>query len=893
MHDHDVVLFNQALWPESLNDSSALLAAFKQQQTQAYAKLEKLFDENHKVESLIFARSEFIDQLLSHFWRFFFYGHENDLSLIAVGGYGRQELLPHSDIDLLILGAEENLSKHQDQLSAFITFLWDCKLDIGHSVRTLDECAEKASNDITIATNLMESRTICGNDSLLVELMPLVSPEAIWPSAEFFQAKWEEQIRRHAKFNNTEYNLEPNVKSSPGGLRDIQMIGWIAKRHFNAASMDDLVTQGFLTHDEYDIMVVGHSFLLKVRYCLHLINNREVDQLLFEHQRTLAIKFGFEDDGTNRCIEDFMKQYYRWAMALAELNDMIMQLFDESILQACIAEEIREINPRFRIRNRYIEVTNDRVFEQSPSALLEIFVIMAQTEGIDGVRATTIRLIRENRHLVDDDFRDDPRNIQLFNDLLHSPRRVASMIKLMKRYGILGQYIPAFGNVIGQTQLDLFHIYTVDAHTILVLKNMRRFTYEDMREKFPIATKVVRRIEHKELLYLACLFHDIGKGRGGDHAVLGSEDAFQFCRKHGYNYRDSNLVAWLVKYHLYLSYTSQKKDLSDPDVIRKFALKVGDQRRLDYLFALTVADINGTNPALWTSWRASLTRQLYYETKRALRRGLENITDKQELIEEKQTAALDALKKLDVNIPLVELLWSNAGDDYFLRENISDIVWQTEAISKNMSSTTPLVLVRDSSDPIFNDVTQIFIHTRNNLHTFAIVAAAMEQLFLSIVDARIYSSNSGYTLDTFLVQDGNGEPIELTEKMTHRIQQTLIEHLTSDDDFKSLVQRRTPRQLKFFNIPTHTSITHFVDKNYSSLEVIAADRPGLLACIGNIFVESDIEMINAKISTLGERVEDVFFITDKNGHALTDELVCNQIQQAIRERLDAQVAQSN
>ncbi|NRB39602.1 MAG: [protein-PII] uridylyltransferase [Pseudomonadales bacterium] len=887
------VLFDTAIWPDQIHEDAELLTAVKSQQAQAYQQLETLFEQGQLVESLIHARSDFIDTLLTHCWDFFFPSKAGDLSLIAVGGYGRQELLPHSDIDLLVLGSDDDLTTQQEQLTSFITFLWDCKLDIGHSVRTIDECTTLASSDITIATNLMESRTICGNTELLPTLMTLVTPEKIWPSAEFFKAKWEEQIARHKKFNNTEYNLEPNVKSSPGGLRDIQMIGWIAKRHFNAANMDELVTQGFLSHEEYDIMVHGHSFLLKVRFCLHLITNREEDRLLFEYQRTVAKKLGYKDDNSNRCIEEMMKQYYRWALALTELNDMIMQLFDESILKACVAEEIREINPRFRIRNQYIEVTNDRVFEQSPSALLEIFVIMAQTDGIEGVRATTIRLIRENRHQINDDFRNDARNIQLFNELLRSPRRIASQFKLMKRYGILGKYIPAFGQIIGQTQLDLFHIYTVDAHTIMVLKNMRRFTYEDMREKFPIATQVVRRIEQKELLYLACLFHDIGKGRGGDHSVLGAQDAYQFCRKHGYNYRDSNLVSWLVKYHLYMSHTSQKKDLSDPDVIRKFALKMGDQRHLDFLFALTVADINGTNPALWTSWRASLMRQLYSETKRALRRGLENITDKQELIEEKQAAALQRLNEMNANIPLIELLWSNAGDDYFLRESINDIVWQTDAISKNMSSTTPLVLVRESNDVIFNDATQIFLHTRNNIHTFAVVAAVMEQLHLSIVDARIYSSNSGYTLDTFLVQDADGGPVDLSGGFKEKIQSSLIEYLTCDDDFKTVIKKRTPRQLKFFSIPTYTSMTHNTGKNYSALEVIAADRPGLLACIGDIFVEFDIELINAKIATMGERVEDIFFITNKDGQAIDDEQVCLDIQQAIRERLDAQVAQSS
>ena len=886
-------LFDQAAWPASIADNASLIDAFKQQQLIAYKKLDEDFDSGINVESLILARSDFIDTLLNKSWAFFFPQQAIQLALIAVGGYGRQELLPHSDIDLLILGSDEMLDQHQEQLSTFITFLWDCKLDIGHSVRTIEECTEQAANDITIATNLMESRTLCGDHALLPTLMTKVGPEEIWPSIEFFKAKWEEQISRHKKFNNTEYNLEPNVKTCPGGLRDIQMIGWVAKRHFNAANVDALVSQGFLSHEEYEIMVNGQSFLLAVRFCLHSLCGREEDRLLFEHQRSVAERLGFEDNDDGIAIENFMKQYYRWAIALAELNDMIMSLYDESILRACDAEDIREINPRFRIRNNYMEVTNNRVFEQTPSALLEIFVLMAQLDGIEGVRATTIRLIRESRHLINDEFRDDAKNIQLFNELLRQPRRIASQIKLMKRYGVLGKYIPAFGHIIGQTQLDLFHIYTVDAHTILVLKNMRRFTYENMRDKFPIATQVMRRIDKKELLYLACLFHDIGKGRGGDHAVLGSEDAFQFCRKHGYNFRDSNLVAWLVKYHLYMSHTSQKKDLSDPDVIRKFALMVGDQTRLDYLFVLTVADINGTNPELWTSWRASLMRQLFYETKRAMRRGLENIPDRQELIEEKQTVATQKLKDIGADMTMAELIWSNAGDDYFLRESINDIIWQTDAIARHMDDDRPLVLMRPAKDLIFNGATQIFLHTHNNIHTFAVVAALMEQLYLSIVDARIYSSNSGYTLDTFLVLNADGEPIDINDEIEQKIKTTLAEQLSCDEDFKTTVNRRTPRQLKFFSIPTHTAITHNDEKSHSILEVITADRPGLLATLGDIFVEHDIELISAKIATLGERVEDIFYLSTKDMQPLHDETLCEKIQQAIRERLDAQVAQSS
>ncbi len=870
-----------------------LIKGFRQHHDDAIEAIYNEFKAGIGVESLIIARSKFVDTLISQVWQYFFPKTSDQLCLVAVGGYGRQELLPHSDIDLLLLASEEALAEQREGLEQFITFLWDTKLDIGHSVRTVDECIEQAQADITIMTNLMESRVICGDSALHEELIPQITAERIWPSREFFKAKWDEQLQRHKKYNNTEYNLEPNIKNCPGGLRDIQMIGWIAKRHFEVNRIFELVEQGFLTDEEFEIMVNGQSFLLKIRFALHMVTGREEDRLLFEHQTRIAGFFDYVDTEDGLAIEHLMKKYYRWAIALSELNDMIMQLYDEQILKACDAEEFLVINPRFRLRNNYLEAANDKVFTNEPSSLLEIFVILATTDGIKGVRASTIRQIRENRQLIDDDFRDDPRNKQLFLDVIRSPRRVASVVKLMKRYGVLGKYIPAFGNIIGLSQHDLFHIYTVDAHTILVLMNARRFTYEDMRERFPIASQVMKRIEKKELVYLACIFHDIAKGRGGDHSRLGADDAFEFCRAHGYNFRDSNLVAWLVKQHLLMSYTAQKKDLSDPEVIRDFALKVGDQYHLDLLFVLTVADINGTNPELWNSWRSSLLRQLFYETKRMMRRGLENVIDKQEIIKDTQNTARELLLGANIDSSIIDLLWSNAGDDYFLKETAIDIAWHTLEISKNIEHDTPLVLLKPAEDRIFAGATQLFVHAKDRKNIFALVTAILEHHQLSIVDARIYSSNSGYILDTFYIIDANGVPLETSDERFEQVCTDITKELSTKTDAIDLGNRITPRQLKFFSIPTQAYITNIEGKEFSTLEVISADRPGLLAALGAIFADFNLNLINAKIATLGERVEDIFFITDENQQPITDVALCRNIENEVCKRLDQQVADSD
>lgn len=868
-------------------DNKALLQHIQTVLSSETARLFEQFEAQVAVELLLQQRSQLIDDILQYSFRYFF-PQANNLSLIAVGGYGRQELLPYSDIDLLLLADETALIDQQAALEQFITTLWDTGLKIGHSVRTLTECIEQARLDITVMTNLLESRLISGDQPLYQQLKQVVKSHDLWPSPLFFAAKRDEQIARHRKYSNNEYRLEPNIKSSPGGLRDIQMIGWIAKRHFALERMADLVEQGFLTAQEYDIMRNGQNFLMKIRFALHMLYRRDENRLSFEQQEKIANYFSYQQQSIS-ITEQLMKDYYRWAQTLGQLNDLIMQLFEENIVRSDATETLVDLNPRFRLRNNQIETHNERTFIEYPSALLEIFVLMAKHKQIIGVRANTIRQLRECSYLIDDAFRQDSENKRLFIELLRSPYGVASRLNLMRRYGILGQYIPAFGEIIGQMQHDLFHIYTVDAHTLQVLKNARKLVYSEATGLLELASQVAKFIEKKDLLYLACLFHDIGKGRGGDHSTLGAADALEFCLQHGYNPRDSQLVSWLVQQHLLMSQTAQKKDLTDPEVIRQFAIMVSNTQRLDYLFVLTVADISGTNPSLWNSWRASLMQNLYNETKRALHRGLENSLDKQEIIEEKQQLARQGLDDIGTNPAMVELIWSNAGEDYFLHENVDDIIWQTKAIVERIDDHSPLVLIQQSSNPLFKDVTQIFIHTKDRPYLFATVVATLEFLQLTVLDAKIYSSISGYALDTFMVLDENKQSIH-DHKRLQTIQQTIEYYLQHAEQILQKPQRRAAQHLKHLNFATQTRMSLDQQKNMTILEVIAIDRPGLLATIGRIFVEFDLELHNAKITTLGDRVEDIFFITQHDLQPLLDEQLCVTIQQTIRDRLDQQLS---
>jgi len=620
-----------------------------------------------------------------------------------------------------------------------------------------------------------------------------------------------------------------------------------------------------------------------------MISGREEDRLLFDHQRTLAEMFGYKDDDAKMAVEQFMQYYYRWALSLGELNDVLMQHFDETILRACEAETIYEINSRFRIRNGHIEATNDKVFENTPSALIEVFVLTAHNTSIDGVRASTIRLIRSHRELIDEDFRKDPRNQKLFMDLLKSQNQVALNLRRMLRFGVLGMYLPEFGRIIGQMQHDLFHIYSVDAHTMELVKNVRRFHYSDYQKKFPVASRVVRRLPKVELLYIAGLYHDIAKGRGGNHSKLGIVDARLFCELHGMSKRDSNLVCWLVENHLLMSAVAQRKDISDPDVIADFAVIVGDQDHLDYLYVLTVADINATNPTLWNNWRASLLRQLYAETKRALRRGVENPVDKADWIAENQANAVDKLQDLGFTESEIYDIWAKTAEDYFLREKVDDIVWHTEAITHHTNPDNPLILVRETSNIDVEGATQIFIHAKHQENMFAVMASGLEQLDLNIQDARIYNSGAGLTLDTFFVLDGNGESIGDNPERIAEIKKLLAEMLKEAAQSLDIISRRTPRQMRLFSIPTRTTLFTDTSRGYSVLEVITPDRPGLLARIGKIFVDYGIQLQNAKIATLGERVEDVFFITC-NQQPIEDPELCKSIQSAICKELDEQAA---
>ncbi|PWG63903.1 [protein-PII] uridylyltransferase [Sediminicurvatus halobius] len=818
---------------------------------------------------LVPLRAQVVDAVVRRLWQRCLGPLAAEATIAAVGGYGRGELHPGSDTDLMVLLPPDAGSRFDAALTDFVTVLWDVGLEVGHSVRTVDDCVRQAERDITVATNLMEARRIDGDAELFETMQAATGPARLWPSRAFFEAKWREQQARHEKYHDTAYNLEPNIKESPGGLRDIHMVGWVAKRHFNADSLQELIRHGFLTDAEHRLLMRGQHFLWDIRFALHVLAGRREDRLLFDHQTQLAEQFGYKDADHTLAVEQFMQRYYRTVMQLNRLNEMLLQLYQEAILYADVDEAPRLLNKRFQVKRGFIEVTHPNVFRRYPFALLEVFLLIQQHPEIKGVRAATVRLIRENRHRIDERFRRDLRAKSLFMEILRQPRGITHELRRMHTYGVLGRYIPAFGDITGRMQYDLFHAYTVDSHTLMVVRNLRRLTVPEHTHEFPHCSEIIRRIPKPELLYLAGLFHDIAKGRGGDHSELGAEDAYQFCLQHGLSRYDCRLVAWLVRHHLLMSMTAQRKDISDPQVVNEFARQMGDSQHLDYLYLLTVADIRGTNPKLWNSWREALLLELYRLTKRAIRRGLGNPIDEDELVRETQARARQLLKQHGLHHMTVRAIWRHFARDYFLRYAAEEIAWHTEAIhAAGAAPARPLVLIEPVSQ---RGGTEVFVYARDRDNIFALSVSALDQLGLDIQDARIITTENGYTLDSYLVLEEDGRPIE-RDWRRQEIEQHIADALSGPERLPEPSRRALPRRLRHFNTETQIEFGDDENNGRSAMELITGDQPGLLAQVGYVFARCGVRLQNAKIATIGERAEDVFFITDRDNQPLSGDL---------------------
>jgi [protein-PII] uridylyltransferase len=815
------------------------------------------------VRTLLQKLARHADQMLQQLWQRADFGP--DFSLVAVGGYGRGELFPHSDVDVLLLlpeGADmaaagsHGLSLQQ-RLEAFISLCWDCSLEIGSSVRTPTECLEEAQRDITIQTSLLEARFVAGSRghcaALLDRLAAQMDPRA------FFVAKTLELRQRHTKYEDTPYSLEPNCKESPGGLRDLQIIVWVARAAGLGRSWEELAAQGLLSSFEVRRLKANEALLSLIRLRLHLLAGRREDRLVFDLQTAVAESFGYQpvldtdgrpQRGTMRVSEMLMRRYYWAAKAVAQLNQILLLGIEERLSPNDYP--LRRINAHFLDKAGQLEVSSDDLYLKNPRAILETFLIHATEPGIKGLSARTLRALYNARSIMDARFRSDPVNRQTFRQILQQPEGITHAVRLMNQTSVLGRYLWVFRRIVGQMQHDLFHVYTVDQHILMVLRNVRRFFMAEHSHEYPACSQLAAGWDKPWILYVAALFHDIAKGRGGDHSELGARDVRLFCRQHGIELEDARLIEFLVNEHLTMSRIAQKEDLSDADVIRSFAQRVGNERYLTALYLLTVADIRGTSPKVWNAWKGKLLADLYRYTLRVLGG---RAPDADAEVESHKREALSLLALHSQPFESHKALWDTLDVSYFMRHDAADIAWHTRQLSRHVGQDKPVVRARAS---LTGEGLQVLVYTPDQTDLFARICGYFDQAGFSILDARIHTANNGFALDTFQVVSPHlgDHPRELTALVEAELARTLEQAGALPRPGKGRVSRR----VKSFPVAPRVDLRPDEKAQRWLLSVSASDRVGLLYGIARVLAEHHISVQLAKVTTLGERVEDTFLI---------------------------------
>ncbi len=813
-----------------------------------------------------------IDRTLKSLWTEA--GLPGSLALAAVGGYGRGELFPYSDVDLLVLLPSEPNAELRSKLETLIGSFWDAGLEPGHAVRTVEECLSESAKDITVQTSLLEARWLTGSRSLFSAFARAMR-EQLDPQL-FFQSKRLEQEQRHGKYQESPYNLEPNLKEAPGGLRDLQAILWISRSAGLGENWMDLAARGLITAIEARQLAGYQKFLSELRIRLHYAAGRREDRVLFDYQAELAAQFGYADTPSKRASEQLMQRYYRTAKAITQLNTLLLQNIAVQLFSGENSQpEI--LNERFQSAHELLEARDADLFERQPGAILESFLLLQQHSELKGMSAATLRALWRARARIDARFRRDPANRALFLQILQQPRGIVHELRRMNQYSILGRYLPAFGKIVGQMQYDLFHAYTVDQHILNVVRNLRRFTMVEFAHEYPQCSRLMAGFERHWLLYVAALFHDIAKGRGGDHSRLGMLDAGGFCRAHGLSREDTELVVFLVEHHLTMSSVAQKQDLSDPDVIKAFASKLKTERRLTALYLLTVADVRGTSPKVWNAWKGKLLEDLFLLARRLLRG--DGIGFEQD-IQAKQDEALRLLRLYALSDEVKDRLWSQLDVAYFLRHDAQDIAWQTRTLHYRVDTERPVVKARLS--PIGEGL-QVMIYTRDQRDLFARICGYFEQINYSIADARIHTTRHGYALDTFLLLGPGNNPHY--REMINLIETDLADRLQRETPLHPSTRGRVSRQLRHFPITPEVNIRPDEKGASHALSIIAGDRPGLLYAIALVLGKYDINLITAKIVTLGERAEDVFLIS---GAALANPKTVLQLEGDLLDALQLQ-----
>lgn len=807
------------------------------------------FDQNtpaSAVESVLKKRCISVDEALVSLWQSLEMPEE--YSLVAVGGYGRGELFPFSDVDVLILIDQEPNEVNTEKLETFCGSGWDIGLEIGHSVRTPDQCIEEASKDITVQTALVESRLLVGNRQNFKSLS--ASLKRLLEVKTFFRKKTLELRQRHAKYQETPYSLEPNCKESPGGLRDLHVILWVCRAANLGNSWAEMAQKGLITPFEAAKLRNNERTLKKIRYQLHVTTGRREDRLVYDVQTQLAESLGYRPTAAKRSSEQLMQQYYLAAKAVMQLNTILLQNIELSIFGANAEPVV--IDDEFQETDSLLDIRNDDVFANNPSAMLRAFIVMQQNPRLKGMSARMLRQLWHSRVKINSDFRKNPVNKALFIEFFKQPQGIVHELRRMNETSVLGRYLPVFRKIVGQMQHDLFHVYTVDQHILTVVRNLRRFTMAEHAHEYPYCSQLMANFDDHWLLYIAALFHDVAKGRGGDHSVLGEVDARKFCKDHGLNQENTDLVAFLVKHHLTMSNTAQKKDLSDVEVLKEFAALVKTPRNLTALYLLTVADIRGTSPKVWNAWKGKLLEDLYRLTLKYL--GGEAPNHRQ-MLAEQQAEARRILRLYALSDDVQDKLWAQLDVSYFLRQGPSDIAWHTRHLYWRVDAEQPIVKARLS--PIGEGL-ELMVYTRDEMDLFARICGYFDSKNLSILDAKIHTTSHGYALDSFLIQHDSHN--EFYRETLSLLEAELQDRLIKRQPLEPPVFGRMSRQSRHFPVRPSVDLKPDEKGNQYLLTVSATDRTGLLYSITRLLAQYKVNVQTAKIMTLGERAEDTFLL---------------------------------
>lgn len=852
-----------------------LLTRLRQHYQNDRQTLLKRYQHTSNAAAYLREHTQLTDRFLVQLWHH--YALPTQAILIAVGGYARCELYPYSDIDILILLPKEALSEQQrEAISYYISALWDIGLEVSHSIRTLAECIEASKQDITIQTNMLESRLIIGNRKIFrVYLHTLKQHIHI---KTFFEAKLFEQQQRYNRFQQVTYNLEPNIKESPGGLRDLHLINWITRSMQFGKTWQSLMRHGILASDEARKIKSAASLLQSYRLTLHFIAKRREDRILFDYQHQMAERFQLKGNDAYQASERLMNRYYHAVRTIRQLTPLILQTLKQSLYQHHLPSIA--INEHFSLRGNLLSINDPSLLKNNPSSIFELFLLFQRYREIEGIETQTLRALWSARHYIDHRFRNNPLNQATFLSILREPRGITRVLRLMNQYDILGRYIPAFGRIVGQMQHDLFHVYTVDEHTLILLRNLRRLTVPAYTHEYPLCSRLLEEFTHPEVLYLAALFHDIAKGRGGDHSILGEKEARSFCELHQLNERDTKLITWLVLHHLKMSFVAQKQDIYDPEVIRQFAEFVGNKRYLSALYLLTVADIRATSPKVWNAWKAKLLEDLYYATLQQLGEPHQNNAS---FLQSRRHKASKLLSTNGIAEENYQAFWQELDPVYFLRHHAEEIAWHTHTLHTHIHSSRPIVAVQPIPSSISNTLAglRILIYVADQTDLFARICHFFEKNQYSIIEAKIHTTKHHYALDSFYVIPMQQAPT--SSRDIDQISYALSQLLQQQAPLSPPLQSRLSRQLKHFPLSSHILLRPDENGQYHTLSITAGDRAGLLSSIAYVLSQYQINIHTAKIMTFGERAEDIFLIS---GSGLTDPKIQIQLEQDLLQAVE-------